>query len=211
MAKLGFCMPCGEKRIDVDAVVMVDGDPMCATCAWLNGQEIPAQSEFGAIHGRLEAAKPVIDIPLCTRGCNQPRHRGNCLGMRNGGQQEKPPQSPVEDLPIYRKDPLHVPVEIAGGPVTAERVRFEDIPTVVQFRHPQGRLGVLWTQLCECPSDAPVLKVKAMSIKHAGSLMSQLRGKGRRMKQPVEVRRDGPTVYVWLVAARQIKKEGQPA
>jgi hypothetical protein len=77
------------------------------------------------------------------------------------------------------------------------RVRIDQIPSELEYRTPTGRMGELWKLLCATrPGDA--LRIENENIKRAGSMMSQLRGKAKRVKRTIDCRRDGAVVYVWF-------------
>lgn len=90
MARHSYCMPCGEKRIDVDAVVVIDGDPICAPCARTVGQP---PTEFGIIYERMQ--QPVPEPVECRRGCGKLTHAGNCKGIGRRDLTKLPEPVPV--------------------------------------------------------------------------------------------------------------------
>jgi hypothetical protein len=94
-----YCIPCGTKGKDVDAAVVIDGDPMCAHCARGEGhqmavaadapleervdaavQAVVRETEFAQIHRRLESRNRNPPAVPCPHGCGRPKHRALCRG-----------------------------------------------------------------------------------------------------------------------------------
>lgn len=90
------------------------------------------------------------------------------------------------------------PLETVAG-LKAQRVTFEDIPALVVFRKPRGRVVELWEQLVACTAEAPVLKLECESIRKAGQLMPHLRARAKKFGKAIDSRRDAAVLYVWLV------------
>jgi hypothetical protein len=81
MGRLGWCVPCGEERRDVEATQMVDGDPLCAMHA-----RIAAAVEAGWAKPTAEVAsvsgRSLLPRDACIWGCGNVPHRGRCKGVR---------------------------------------------------------------------------------------------------------------------------------
>jgi hypothetical protein len=77
MGKLGYCIPCGAAHRAVEAVVVIDDDPMCSFCATNAADGILVKT-------RLPAPAPIAESfvgttsALCLRGCGAAPHRGRC-------------------------------------------------------------------------------------------------------------------------------------
>lgn len=231
MSKLGYCVPCGEEHRDVDAVMMVDDDPMCVMHARVNGvsQEHLAQLKPEPYPRRGEAqkaeqrspkptvasstlatpAKIKIEIKLCRR-CNQPCHKGRCKGVptvfgaisrRLGAAGYT--AAPIDLPPVMVIPKANAPTAQKRGPYTApetvDRVKIADIPKVLVYRKPQGKMGKYWAELEVLP-EGEAIRVTSEDHKRAGTLVSQFQAKARDMGRKLEYRRDGVTVYAWLVA-----------
>jgi hypothetical protein len=75
MGRLGYCIPCGAVHRDVEAVVVIDDDPMCGFCA---------TNAADGILVKLPTAAPIAESfvettsALCLRGCGAAPHRGRC-------------------------------------------------------------------------------------------------------------------------------------
>lgn len=91
MGRLGYCVPCGERRRDVDATVVIDGDPLCAFCAREVGcgtmgklpEAVPLVQESGSAEPDLKPTSQTRDVGhpvLCGRGCGKRPHWGGCAG-----------------------------------------------------------------------------------------------------------------------------------
>jgi hypothetical protein len=146
---------------------------------------------------------------LCARGCGNPVHRGFCVGQNNAHGRRKrsaDPAAVVEKVLAVLPKPTAFS-EIAERLVAAgygepaagvTRVRAEDVPSVCLYRSPSGRIAQIWAELLACaPSER--VRIDESSVVRAGSMASQLRGKAKRMGRQVDYRRDGNTLYAWLL------------
>lgn len=89
-----YCLPCGERRRDVLATVMLDGDPMCSICAGLLKMELAKSGGLPLPERAIgaEAAKAAPASPaarLCAQHCGKPVHRGRCGAGRAVGPLER--------------------------------------------------------------------------------------------------------------------------
>ena len=69
MAKLGYCVPCGVDHIPTEAVVTVDGDPMCTAHALLAGDVFepkPQPAHVPAVATAIEREARKRDLRLGT-------------------------------------------------------------------------------------------------------------------------------------------------
>lgn len=81
MGRLGYCIPCGEGRRDVDATVMVGDDPMCDMHARMLGDGMLTKlPEAVPLSQATTPAKPAG--AMCSHGCGRERHRGRCKGAQ---------------------------------------------------------------------------------------------------------------------------------
>ena len=228
MGRLGYCLPCGELRRDVDATVVIDGDPMCAACA--RGVEVTREEvrveEFrealpkGDLADALRAnrGEPITSyqpagIRLCAQGCGKRAHRGLLLQMPKAGVAAA---AVVEDITASTQLRRVSGLELQAGKqqelqgsrkregymdrLEAEEIALEEIPAeVVQAPHPRGRSGELWERFKALP-EGRALKVKCRDVPHVGCTDRQLRAKARAAGLSVGMRREGSTDFCWKKA-----------
>lgn len=168
MAKLGFCIPCGEDRKDVDATLVIDGEPMCNA------------------HAAMAQKGPV---ELCNRGCGKPTHRGLCVGQRVA---TKPAfaeiQSPVPVLPVA---PLRLPA------AEIEIVDFAAVPNNSTSQHRAfGRIGRLWTAFTKLPP-GKAMKIACRDRKHVGSTARAMQERATKAGVSIGERRVNVDCFLW--------------
>lgn len=96
MSNLGWCLPCAlaEPRQYVEAVTVIDDEPMCRPCAESATEPKPVPS--------APTAKPKFGE--CSRGCGNPTHRGRC-------------KSPTKETPHA----VHLALRKVSGPVAKKK------------------------------------------------------------------------------------------
>ena len=198
MGRLGFCLPCGEARRDVDAVLVIDGDPMCAGCA--------REVEAGFIQ-KLPEPVPLDEAmadDLCRRGCGNTRHRGRCKGevrkSRAPAMDEgivtslTTGQTQVQKWPKFNLQALERGSRM--DTLVAEEVSLADVPLVKEVKHPQGRAGELWVRFLALAT-GKVLKVQCRDTQHVGQTDRGLRSKARKANVEIKSQRVDSTYYCW--------------
>ena len=215
MGRFKYCVPCATRGVEANAVVVIDGDPLCVHCAAREA----ARSRADA--GVAELAPPaprfhtggVLGTGLCSRGCGMPTHRGGCRGVP--GMPDR-----YSDPSVTRVDRAALPVPaglnkaLAAGAtavktlgkeeergrmdlLVSKEVGIDEIPAEVLFRAPLGRAGQMWSQLLELrPGRA--LKVENRDIAHASRTRAHMCQKARGTKWVVVSKRDGSTLYLYL-------------
>lgn len=224
MAKLGYCIPCGEGRRDVDATVMVGEDPMCAMHAQMGDgmltktlavEEPEPQSDV-----EQQLPEPA-EIRICSRGCGGRAHRGRCRGAA---------PKPLATLRKYRKERTTEIVQqiapstemasrmLQGGMLTredldeirlkqrrgramdrlvAEEVDIDAVPkTIASLRTPSGRAGELWLKF-QTLAPGKALKVACRDKIHVGTTVRNLQEKAAVVGIKVGSKRMLTELWVW--------------
>lgn len=197
-----YCVPCAVQHIDSQAVVVVDGDPLCRSCARRAG----APEASAPIDP--SATAPVATLRshnFCSRGCGKPPHRGSCPG------QAYPRRTQVASLPakIPAPTPLQLPASPAPPDATqrskgmdmlhAEEISVDQIPDPEVGRKPIGRSGELWVRF-QALKVGVALKVKCRDSIHAGTTDRDLRAKAAKAGLKMASKRVGADYYCWRAA-----------
>ena len=199
---LGYCIPCGQRRRDVPATVVIDGDPLCDACA--RDMDAGAIAKVASVIAGAEAEQESAPEPrLCSRGCGEQAHRGLCKG------QKRPPAAERARGLMAKLPPAKLEVGDAIVPLTraergvradrlvAEEINVDDVPEATQpRRHPQGRIGELWERFLRL-APGRSLKVKCRTPTHVASTDRELAKKAAKAGLALESRRVGADYYCW--------------
>lgn len=189
MGRFQYCVRCGEERRDVEATLIVDGDPLCAMHARIAAvvDAVAARAVENPVqHGRI-----LLPGAVCSRGCGNAPHRGLCAkasSARRGS--ELPEPAPIseslDDLVLKDRragemDTL-VCVEIPASEVPSGRERHI------------GRLGELWLRLMATDFEK-ALKVKCRDADHAGATARHMTLKARKAGVEIISRKVGTEYF----------------
>lgn len=147
----------------------------------------PTTGLAGSEHSRIDGERTPEEAPEGTGPANAEAVAKNAIDPTR--QEAERQGSQVVDSPE---------IETVAG-LKAQRVTFKDIPALVVFRKPRGRIVSVWDQLLGCPADSPVLRLECESIRKAGQLALHLRGRAKKLNREIDSRRDDNVLYVWLV------------
>lgn len=189
MGRLGYCVPCGERRQDVDATVVIDGDPMCSPCARF----------VGAVDIIKQPDLPLAEERQCSRGCGKAPHRGNCAGR------ERPLKRLTTPVPSTTTATADTAPDAAENPkqerymdtLNAEEIDIKELPAeALLMRPPTGRMGELWKRF-RALEPRRALKVACRDRVHVGSTDRGLREKAQKAGIRLMSRRVESTLYCW--------------
>ena len=217
------CTECREKGIERMTGLVVDGEPVCATCAAKmppNARFQPkidpvAEDQWG--DPQLPPAQPVTN--LCMRGCGKPPHRGNCAGVRRtSAPAPSLPPAQLIDLPPNLPEPIaptpapDAAPEPVSEPTQAEideisYVTFADIPPA-RPSVALSRTGRIFAAVLEAQPKMPVVCVQCRDKAHASKTMESVKQKARKGSVEMEGFCRGSVSFLWRKELAQTAAKG---
>ncbi len=201
MARNQYCIPCGELGRDVNAVVVIDGDPMCASHA-LTASRSSVDAAAETIGNTETSVSALPDLEPCRRGCGRPKHRGMCKGHGGRGSATRVSLAATVVELVKAKVEVVKSEECEMDVLVCEEVPVETVPSG-QARV-LGRMGALWLRLMATPYGT-ALKVKCRDVDHASHTGRHLKVKAKKAGVDVVSRRVG--AEFWCYRVDPVKEE----
>lgn len=205
MARVLYCIPCALRGQETVSSVVIDGDPMCKSCA--------RDAEQGYIKKVEESAAPAPAaqpaVKLCAQGCGQPKHRGRCKGYGGRTHEARQRMSEIEEAEA-RADAVpaaEAEKKESGAMDTlkSREIALEEIPVASEAVRIVGRMGQLWMWLRDAKPTA-ALEVVCRDRVHLGSTHRPLRKKAKAAGIGFYWSAVGSTYYISKTAFRGSQK-----
>lgn len=206
MARVLYCIPCALRGQETLSSVVIDGDPMCKSCARDLEQGYIAKAAEAAV---VPADYAKLSVELCGQGCGHPKHRGRCKGYGGRTHEARQRMAEIEEAEARADAVSAAEAEKkesgAMDTLKSREIALEEIPVASETVRIVGRMGQLWMWLRDAKPTA-ALEVVCRDRVHLGSTHRPLRKKAKAAGIGFYWSAVGSTYYISKTAFRGSQK-----